>query len=370
MNFYHLQTLTNDPSFCKSSASASQSQPRMAVKKNSPFAGGLSSAEKPERKSLKTKDLSRRHDASDLPAGSFDDEQLLFKNSASMICSDQRTLFNDPAQVRQWAVNSATGSSASADMTGYVHYSASYGIDQSMTTVSPPMPGCVSVLRPDTSRVSFPHVPHVPESNGAELKYDAFSPIGAGNATSPLDSGLGFLPFQDIDNNLGAMDEQFSPEFWQFSSPTADENLFSNQVAPSLSAMEGRNDNSGYHSGWSLAPIQTGDEMLNTVAPCPAYPTACSPLSAVDPSISSSFSHSSFLGPQPNTPISPVFQEGNWLAEQTGALEENAMFPAFTIGESMERAFSSDRANEQIENLRLVGDIVGGVRYLTLPTVH
>ena len=329
------------------------------------------SAKIPDKKCLKAKDSSKGQDVSILPTGSLNNEQLLFRNNPSMMNSDHRTLFNDPAQVRQWAANSATGSDTSADVPSYVHCSASYGISPSTTTVAPPMPGCLSVLRPDVSHISFQQFTQMPETNGAGFNYDAFSPNNAENGASPIDSGLGFLPYQDIDNGVGALEQQYPRDFWHFSTPSVDETMFSNQVASGLLAMGGRNDDSGYHSGWPIAPTQAGDEILSTSAPCTTYPMACSPLSAVDPSVSSSFSRSSFLGPQPNTPISPVFQEGNWSAEQIGTLEENAMFPAFTLGEGMDRAFASERANEQVDTLRFVGNATGSfdisnVSYSTL----
>lgn len=326
----------------------------MAMKKNNPFTGSRLSGNLPDKKCLQAKDSSRGKDISVLPAGSLNDEQLLFRSSGSMSSSDHRTFFNDPAQVRQWAANSATGSDTIVDVPAYGHSSASYGIDPSMTSVAPQMPGCVSVLRSDVSHVSFQHLTHMPETNGAGPMYDAFSPTSAGNNASPIDPGLRFHQFQDIDSNVGALEEQYPRDFWQFPTTGTEDAMFASQVSPSSLAMGGHNEDSGYRSGWSMAPIQAGDEILGTGVPCTAYPIACSPLSAIDPSVSSSFSQSSFLGPQPNTPISPAFQEGTWPAEQPGTLEENAMFPAFTIGESTQGSFPSGRMTEQVDMLRFV----------------
>ncbi len=357
---YLLHTLTHDLSFCKSPTSVAQGQPpKMAIKKNNPFTGSRLNGIVPDKKCSKPKNAARGQDVSVLPAGSLNDEQFLFRSSASMTSSDHRTFFNDPAQVRQWAANSAAGSDTFVDVPAYGHCSASYGIDPSMTTVAPQMPGSVSALRSDVSHFSFQPLSHMPETNGAGLNYEAFSPTSTGNATSPVDPRLGFQPFQDIDSNLGALEEQYPREFWQFPTTGADNEMFTNQVAPSSLAMGAPNEDSGYRSGWPMAPAQTGDEILGTGVPCTAYPLACSPLSAVDPSVCSSFSQSSFLGPQPNTPISPTFQEGTWPAEQAGTLEENAVFPAFTIGESMEGSFPAGRINDQVDMLRFVRHATG-----------
>ena len=333
----------------------------MPVKKNNPFTGGRLSGNAPDKKCLKAKakDPSKVQDASVFSAGPFHDEQLLFRSNASMTGSDHRTFFNDPAQVRQWAANSATGSDTIADAPGYGQCSASYGINPSMTTVAPQMQGSASVLRSDVSRISFQHLSHLPETNGTGVNYDAFARTNAGSTASPIDPGLGFHTFQDIDSNLGTLDEQYSREFWQFPTAGADDVMFTNQVTPNLLAMGGRSDDSGYRSGWSMAPVRAGDDIISTGVPCTSYPMACSPLSAVDPSVSSSFSQSSFLGPQPNTPISPAFQEGTWSADHAGTLEENAVFPAFTIGESMEQSFPPDNTNDQVDIMRFVGHAAG-----------
>ena len=355
MNSYDLHTLTHYPSFCKDSTVAQGQQSKMAIKKNNPFTGGRLSNNVPNKKSANAKDSPIGQNATVLPIGSFHDEQILFRSSASVTSSDHRTLFNDPAQVRQWAANSATGSDTLVDVPGYGNCSASYGVDPSMTSVAPQMPGSVSVLCSDVSQFSFQHLAHLPETNGAGINYDTFSPATVGNTTCPIDHGLGFHPFQDIDGSLGTLDGQYPRDFWQFPTTGTDDAMFTNQVASNHLAMEGRNVDSGCRSGWPMTPVQAGDEILSTGLPCTSHPMACSPLSAVDPSVSSSFSHSSFLGPQPNTPISPDFQENTWSAEQSGSLEENAMFPAFTIGDSMEGSFPTERVNEQVDMLRFVG---------------
>ena len=327
----------------------------MAIKKNNPFTGGRSSGKVPDKKSPKAKDSLTGQNAAVLPIGTFHDEQHLFRSTASMTSSDHRTFFNDPAQVRQWAANSATGSDTIMDAPGYGNCSAGYGVDPSMTTVATQNPGSVSVLCSDVSQISFQHLTHMPETNGAGMNYNAFSPTTAGNTTSPIDSGLGFHPFQDIEGNVGSLDEQYPRDFWQFPTTATDDGMFTNQAASNPLAVEGHKSDSGYRSGWPMTPVQAGDEILSSGVPCTSYPMACSPLSAVDQSVSSSFSHSSFLGPQPNTPISPEFHESTWSTELPGTIEENAMFPAFTIGDSMEGPFPSERANEQVDMLRFVG---------------
>ena len=327
----------------------------MAIKKNNPFTGGRLSGKVPDKKSPKATDSLTGQNAALLPIGSFHDDQLLFRGSTSMTSSDHRTLFNDPAQVRQWAANSATGSDTLVDVPGYHQCSGSYGIDPSMTTVAPQMPGSVSVLCSDVSQISFPHLTHIPETNGAGINYNTFLPTAAGNTASPINPGLRFHPFQDIDADGGTLDEQYPRDFWQFPTTDTADGIFTNQAASNALAMGGRNDDSGYRSGWPMTPVQAGDEILSTGVPCTSYPLACSPLSAVDPSVSSSFSHSSFLGPQPNTPISPEFHESTWSTEQPGTLEESAMFPAFTIGDSVEVSFPSERVNDQVDMLRFVG---------------
>ena len=318
-----------------------------------------------DKKCSKIKDSSKGQGSSGSPAGSFHDEQPLFRSSASVASSDHRTFFNDPAQVRQWAVNSATGSDTAVDFLGYGHCSASYGIDPSMTTAVPHMQGSVSVLRSDTSHLSFHNLTHMPETNGTGINYDTFSSTTLGNTTSPIESGLGFHPFQDIDSNVGHLEEQYPREFWHFPATDADDAMFTNPVAPSVLARGGSNGDSGYHSGWSMTPVQTGDEILSAGLPCTSYPMAYSPLSAVDPSVSSSFSQNSFLGQQPNTPISPAFHEAAWSSEQAGTLEDNAMFPAFTIGDSMQGSIPSERMNKQVDMLRFVGHAYGPFYFLT-----
>ncbi|KAI4191908.1 MAG: hypothetical protein LQ348_003361 [Seirophora lacunosa] len=59
---------------------------------------------------------------------------------------------------------------------------------------------------------------------------------------------------------------------------------------------------------------------------------------AADPSVSSSYSRSSYLAMQTNTPLSPVAQEPDWPVGQGTCPEESNFYPAFSLGEPSEAA--------------------------------
>lgn len=271
-------------------------------------------------------------DSPAVPVGPYSNEYLPFRNGSLVSSldhgsSDHRTFFN-PSKVEQWVANSASGPDAFSQFASYDQAGGMNGSDSSLSGAVPEIPGSFSVSRSTVSHVSLQHSAQVAEPSGSMMNYDDMC---TANAASRIDSSLELPQGLEFDGSVDFLGEQYHHDIWSYQAPVDDDSLFSNSAAVHSKGV----NESGICSDWTPAPLQAGDELLSVPIPCTSQSVAWSPL-LVDPSVSSSYSQSSLLVPQPNTPLSPATQEDTWCATQRGnSEEETGLYPQFSIGDAV-----------------------------------
>lgn len=306
----------------------------MAIRrKNSPPSGDRVSEKISGKQGPKSVNHSKEQDSSSVPVGTYSNECHPFRNGSLVSSldrgsSDHRTFFN-PSKVEQWVANSASGPDAFLQFASYDQAAGINGSDPSLSGAVPEIPGCFSVSRSTVSHVSLQHSAQIAGPNGSLMNYDDMC---TANAASRIDSNLEFPQGVEFDGGVDFLGEQYQHDLWSYQAPVDEDSLFSN---PAAVHSKGINNESGLCSEWPPAPFQAGDELLSAPIPCASQSAAWSPL-LVDPSVSSSYSQSSLLVPQPNTPLSPATQEDTWCATQRGNLEEETgLYPQFSIGDAV-----------------------------------
>ena len=300
-------------------AKGSQST-RTITRKNNPFSGARSGELASGKQQLRSMDSPRRKDATCVPSGSSLNKDSLSRNVASHSRTEHRTFYNDPVTVRQWAAE--TDPNTPVDFAEYGLPETAYGVNTSVFCATPQIQGCFPVSSASVSHISFPVT--------SGFQDDAFSaacaqPMANGMAPNPRDTvGLDAYNGSDTIKNY---------DTWSYPTPTAEDVTYTTATAPCYPY----NADSSYEprfSDWS-----TGDFMPDCEVPKDGFPIgsssfAWSPVLATDPSVSSSYSRSSYLAMQANTPLSPVAQEPDWSVDPVTCQEEAGFYPAFSLGEA------------------------------------
>lgn len=275
----------------------------------------------------------REKDVSVMPLGSYTNECYPFRNGslASSLdhnSSDHRTFFN-PSKVEQWVANSASGSDASfVQFTPYDQAGAMNGNDP-LPGAGPEIPGSFSVSRSHVSHVSLQHSAQIAGPNGS---WHINDDVCTANAESRIDS-VELSRGLDFETGADFLGEQYHHDIWStYPTPVDDDSPFSNPAAVHSTGV----NEPVLRSEWTAAPFQASDELLSAPIPCASQPVGWSPVLVVDPSVSSSYSQSSLLVPQPNTPLSPATQEDVWCAAQRNLEEESGVYPQFSIGDAVQ----------------------------------
>lgn len=269
-------------------------------------------------------DPPRRNDAPRAPDGSCIRQESSSRNVSLISRTEHRTFYDDPVSVRQWAAE--TDPNTSVDFTDYGLQDTGYGADAPNACCASQIPGSFPVSCPGVSRVSFPFA--------SGLQGDDFSaacpyPDPSGMARSfgePL--GLDTYCGSDSTRNYGT---------WSYPTPTAEDMTYSTSTVSCL-PYSGDNSAEPRFSDWSTGFFLPDNEASREDFSCGSNPLAWSPILATDPSVSSSYSRSSYLPMQANTPLSPVAQEPDWPTDLSICPEEAAFYPAFSLGEPSQPA--------------------------------
>ncbi|KAL9612011.1 MAG: hypothetical protein Q9167_003377 [Letrouitia subvulpina] len=280
---------------------------RTITKKNNPFTGPKIGHS--QEKHSRTIELARKKESTDFPLKDGTKSQGL-----STLRTEHRTFYD----IRQWAAE--TDPNVSVD---FVDYGCSkLACDISMPTGHPPMPEKFPVSSATVSDVSFSAY------NG--LQRDNLCAAGAG-----VDLGLD-LQDQGFDNGLDYPGPEYQNGPWSFPPASAEDMVFSNSAASYPTASSDSNVDPGLPD-WSANPLQNGVIGVRTVFPSGSQCLAWSPISAVDPSVSSSHSQGSYLAMHSGNVLSPNSGEYCWSAELNGIQDEESVFyPAFSLGESLQ----------------------------------
>ncbi|KAL8974406.1 MAG: hypothetical protein Q9197_001343 [Variospora fuerteventurae] len=299
-------------------------QATRTLRKNNPFSGGRSGENAPGKQRLKSVDPSRTKDAPRVSVGSSLNQASLSRSVSLNPRTEHSTFYNDPVSVRQWAAETAPNTPV--DFTEYGFPEPAYGLDALRVCETSQAPGSFPLACSSASHVSFP----VPIG----FPGDDFSAACAYSDPNGMVRSLGDLSRMKTHN---ASDATGNYEPWSYPTPTAADMQYSTS---NLSHLPYNGDSSiePRFSDWS-----TGFYLPDTEASRDDYPggpnsLAWSPLLAADPSVSSSYSRSSYLAIQTNTPLSPVAQESDWPVDPITCPEESSFYPAFSLGEPSELA--------------------------------
>lgn len=256
--------------------------------------------------------------------GSSLNQDPLTRNVSLPSRTEHRTFYDDPVSVRQWAAE--TDLNTPVNSTEYGFPDSTYGIDAPGVCDAPPNAGSFPVSCSSVSHNSFPVI------DG--LQGDTFGVGGAypdpnGMARS-LGDPLGIETYSgsELTGNY---------ETWSYPTPTAEDMTYSTSTVSCL-PFNGESSIEPRFSDWSTGFPLLDNEVSREDFSRGSQNIAWSPMLATDPSMSSSYSRSSYLAMQANTPLSPVAQEPDWPLDQSTCPEEPGFYPAFSLGEPSQLA--------------------------------
>ncbi|KAL8657173.1 MAG: hypothetical protein Q9226_002181 [Calogaya cf. arnoldii] len=297
---------------------------RTITKKNNPFSGGRPGEPTAGKQRARSMESSKKKDVPRFPNGASLNVDTLSRNSSSRSRTEHRTFYNDPISVRQWAAETDPNTPASFAEYGFPE--TTYAADVPAMSAASQHPGSFPVSCSSVSHVSFP-VSHGFPSDDL-------------SATCAEAGFHGMAPDFGIPTNaesLACMDpmKNYDYEAWSYPTPTADDMAYTTATAPYLPYGEASNMEPRFFN-WSSGAFPADDEFSRADYPCGPQSIAWPPLSATDPSVSSSYSQSSYLAMQSSTPLSPVAQEPAWpTGRDLSQEEENGfLYPAVGLGEA------------------------------------
>lgn len=240
--------------------------------------------------------------------------------------AEHRT-YCDPIEVQQWMTNSIPELDPLSEVSSYGLYNAAQGNNASVAPLAQGVPGSLSVSQVFASPISLQDSTFFPGPGRSLANYDDnCEPILAPgvNASFDFPQGLDF-------DNVQSMGEQHH-NTWSYPTPVDDSFLF-----PTPGSVQSANvfDDPGLCPDWTSVPFPAGADVFTGTLPCETQPMAWPPVSAVDSSAASSYSHNSLFGYQPNSPLSPDIQEDSWATGQRENLDDVVgVYPALNIGEA------------------------------------
>jgi len=315
-------------------------------KKSNPFTTGQSSEAALSKQRSKPIRTSRGQDTSTSQGHAYNGVTSSW-NGHPRIATEQKMYCNDPTQVQQWAADSATGFVPLEDSLNEDHYSASYGSASSMARTNSQLPGSFPMSRSPVSHIALqPSAQDFGTSPG--IDYSNLYNCSTGTATG-FEGCLNLQHVPTHGSNTDFATSQYHPDAWSYPTPSSDDIVYANYPTIPETLLEGQGNDACYQPIWPQMSCPSGFDPLNAVGACAPITMSGSPLSAVDPSVSSSFSQNSFVGPEPDTPVSQAVQERTWSPDQ-----DNGCFQGFSIGESMHFSATADYANQRGDGLRLV----------------
>jgi hypothetical protein len=294
---------------------------------------------------LKPQNLRKTQKAS-MPVASCAHEHLPSREDSSAVNlelnpAEHRTYL----EVQQWMTNSFPALDLLPEVSAYELYNAAQGNDASVTPLAQQIQGSLSVLRSFASPISSPESTVFPGPASSLANYDNNCAPTLPGVNSSFDLPQGF----DFDNGQ-SMGEQHH-NTWSYPTPVDDSFLFPTPVSVQSARVF---DEPGLYPEWTSVPFQAGSDVFPGTVPCESQPMVWPPMSAVDSSAASSYSHNSLFGHQPNSPLSPDIQEDSWAAGQRENLDDIVgAYPALNIGEALQFSCPLE-ATDLRRNMRFV----------------
>lgn len=230
----------------------------------------------------------------------------------------------DNARISHWAATSATGLETPA----YGFNCTTYASDLALTSVAPPASGAYPNAYSDG--VPFPSCDvSMDQTYVPDMNYDESSTYSAGVHFSRMNISQGVSQGQAL-NSLTCFDGQdiLGPGISDFQSyGLPGDNLVMESDASM--AISGNTNEYDSHSNWKCMHDISG---VNTMGN--AQSTDWSSSIAMTPSTSSLPSEHSYLGQQPDTPVSAVMFDGIWTTTNGSMDGDLGIVPPFTIGDT------------------------------------
>ena len=261
----------------------------------------------------------QEQDSQVFPLGSYSNESNPFRvgslaSSPDYSSSDNRTFFNT-SKVEQWVANSVSGSDSFVQLAPYDQSGLLTGNHPSLPGAGPEIPGSFSISHSTLSHVSLQHSAQFPGTDGPLMSYNEPCTVTVAE------------PCPEISPGFEPEDADILRDLWPYQAPLDEDSFYSNSAA--VHATIG-NEDFGLCSEWTPAPAE---DLLQAPVTCASQTAGWSSLLVVDPS-ESSYSQSSMLVPQPNTPLSPATQDDGWCATQRGNPEdESGVHPQLSLRE-------------------------------------
>ena len=312
-------------------------------KKSTPFTNGRCSDPASIKQRSKPTAISRKQDPS-LSQGYIHTGMASSGVGPSKVAGEEKMYCNDPAQVQQWAADSAAEAASFQDIIPQELYSTSYGDAPLMTRTSSQPLGSFPMSRSPGS--CFPvQQPVLEYAQGMD-----HNGLCNTDPTTGLETALN-LPLPQVPEYGGHIDfssTQCLPDAWSYSAPPTDSPMYANYT-PMPDAILDAQGNVNLQPTWPQISCSAGEELLNASVAYPSNLLSGSPVSAVDPSVSSSYSQNSFVGPEPDTPISQAIQDGKWSPDL-----ETGCFQGFSLSDPMHFSTPLEYSDQFTDGQRLV----------------
>ncbi|KAL8841513.1 MAG: hypothetical protein Q9170_000896 [Blastenia crenularia] len=294
---------------------------RTISKKNNPFSGNRSSETTSGKQRLRSMDSPRRKDVPCAAGGPLLNKDSLSQSVSSYSRTEHRTFYDDPVTVRQWAAE--TDPNTPVDFAEYGFPDTTFGLDASVLCAAPPVPADLAISRSSVSHVSFA------VSNGFQDKV-----FGAAYAhTMPDGMAHNLRDPTGVETCRGA-ESMRNHETWSYTAPAPDDMPYCTPVDSGYS-YKAESSLEPRFSDWPAGVYLPDAEASKQGIPYGSNALSWSPMLATDPSVSSSYSRSSYLAMQANTPLSPVAQEPDWPIDPVTCQEETGFYPAFSLGDAL-----------------------------------
>ena len=264
-----------------------------------------------------------------LGRGHVGTEQTSYGRSASIVRPDHRNC--DPNRIAQWAANSATNPESATGHRFPGYDSASYRNDMPVTSAAHETPGAFTFSHSDMMPAPS-HFLSMYQSCGVEETYHDMGATSAGSQFPGLDIAFEMPQGHAFDMTQLIQGEQ------RYTNSSPVNNLAYQMMAPGglfpgLAEIHppmvlGNND-----GGYALPAEWDHQVMYQDNAVGVSQPLEYSPASGLAPSMCSSYSQHSFLGPLPDTPVSMDLHE-DWPIGEPGPMNEG--FPHFGAGGAMQ----------------------------------
>lgn len=268
---------------------------------------------------METLNTPRRKEPPRIRTGPSLNQDSLSRKVSLSSKTENRTFYNNPVSVRQWAAE--TDTNAPVDFTEHGLLDSTYGADATVFCDAAQHPGPLPISCSSASPVSFPVTSGF---QGDDLSAACTYPDHNGMARS-LGDALGLETYSGCDFTKNY-------ETWSYPTQTVEDITYSTSTISCL-PFGGDSTTEPRFPDWSMTFFPTDNETSREDFSCGSQSLGWSPMLATDPSVSSSFSRSSYLALQANTPLSPVAQEPDWPTDLTTCQEETVFYPAFSLGE-------------------------------------